>query len=242
MSNNVTVRSVVHEIDGQPFESRLVYDASASQLRPGLVMAPNWMGISQGAEDIAKAVAGQGYVVLLADLYGQGVRPANADEAAQAMTVLKDDRLKLRKRMQAALKLLLAQKDVFLDSKRVAAFGFCFGGCAALELARSGIDIEAAVSFHGTLDTPNPADAHNIQAAVLVLHGSSDPMVPADQVIAFRHEMDGAGVDWQLNVYGGAVHSFTDPAADVPGKMLYDEKVSNRAFKAMYNFLDEVFV
>lgn len=242
MSNDVTVRSVVYEINGQAFESRLVYSASASQPRPGLVMAPNWMGISQGAEDIARQVAAQGYVVLLADLYGQGVRPANAEEAGQAMTRVKDDRAVLRKRMQAALKQLLAQKDVSLDATRIATFGFCFGGCAALELARSGADVEATITFHGTLDTNTPQDAHNIQGAVLVLHGGSDPMVPADQLRDFKREMDEAGVDWQLNVYGEAVHSFTDPEADVPGRMMYDPRVSERAFKAMYNLLDEVFV
>ncbi|MFJ4142727.1 dienelactone hydrolase family protein [Pseudomonas sp. NPDC089734] len=241
MSSTVTVRSVVYQIDGQPYESRLVYDAAATSSRPGLLMAPNWMGVSQGAETIAKAVAEQGYVVLLADLYGQTVRPSNNDEAGAAMMPLKNDRALLRKRMQAALDQLLGQADVSLDVSKIATFGFCFGGCCSLELARTGAELKAAISFHGTLDTPNPADANNIKGAVLVLHGASDPLVDKEQLPAFEEEMNAAGVDWQLHSYGGAFHSFTDPHANVPGMMMYDAKVANRAFTSMHNLLREVF-
>ena len=97
------------------------------------------------------------------------------------------------------------------------------------------------MSFHGSLDTPNPADANNITGSVLVLHGASDPLVPHEQLPAFEAEMNAAGVDWQLTSYGGAVHSFTDPHANVPGKMMYDAKTAHRAFTAMHNLLDEVF-
>ncbi|WP_295470410.1 dienelactone hydrolase family protein [uncultured Pseudomonas sp.] len=241
MNNNVTVRTLTWQIDGQVFEGRLAYPAEPGPARPGLLMAPNWMGVSQGAEAIAREVAGQGYVVLLADLYGQSVRPTNGDEAGAAMMPLKDDRALLRQRMQVALTQLLAQSDVGLDPQRIASFGFCFGGCCALELARAGADLKAAVSFHGTLDTPDPADARNIKGSVLVLHGAIDPLVPDEQLPAFEAEMEAAGVDWQLTSYGGAAHSFTDPAANVPGKMMYDAKVSKRAFTSMYNLLCEVF-
>jgi dienelactone hydrolase len=239
--STITVRSVVYQIDGQPYESRLVYDADATAPRPGLLMAPNWMGVSQGAETIAKAVAEQGYVVLLADLYGQTLRPSNNDEAGAAMTPLKNDRALLRKRMQAGLDQLLGQAGVSLDENRIATFGFCFGGCCSLELARTGADLKAAISFHGTLDTPNPADANNIKGSVLVLHGASDPLVPKEQLPAFEDEMNAAGVDWQLHSYGGAFHSFTDPHANVPGMMMYDAKVAKRAFKSMHDLLSEVF-
>lgn len=239
--STITVRPVVYQIDGQPFESRLVYDADAPAPRPGLLMAPNWMGVSQGAENIAKAVAEQGYVVLLADLYGQTLRPSNNDEAGAAMMPLKNDRALLRKRMQAALDQLLSQAGVSLDETRIATFGFCFGGCCALELARTGAELKAAISFHGTLDTPNPADANNIKGSVLVLHGASDPLVPKEQLPAFEDEMNAAGVDWQLHSYGGAFHSFTDPHANVPGMMMYDAKVAKRAFKSMHDLLSEVF-
>lgn len=239
--STITVRSVVHQIDGEPYESRLVYDTSAPAPRPGLLMAPNWMGVGEGAEQIARSVAEQGYVVLLADLYGQAVRPANSDEAGAAMMPLKNDRALLRKRMTAALDQLLNQAGASLDASRIATFGFCFGGCCALELARSGAELKAAISFHGTLDTPNPADANNIKGSVLVLHGASDPLVPREQLPAFEEEMNAAGVDWQLHSYGGAVHSFTDPHANVPGTAMYDARVAKRAFKSMHDLLAEAF-
>lgn len=239
--SQVTVRSVVYQIDGQSYESRLAFDAAHEGPLPGLVMAPNWMGVSAGAEDIAKRVASKGYVVLLADLYGQTVRPTNAEQAGAAMMPLKTDVALLRKRMQAALAQLQAQTEAAVDTSKLAAFGFCFGGCSVLELARSGAPLKAAVSFHGSLDTPNPADAQNIKGSVLVLHGAADPLVAKTQLPAFEAEMDAAKVDWQLLSYGGAVHSFTDPHANVPGRMMYDAKTSARAFQSMHNLLDEVF-
>lgn len=238
--SNVTIESLVYHLGGHAYESRLVYTHGARE-QPALVMAPNWMGISEGAERIARAVAEKGYVVLIADLYGQSVRPRNAEEAGAAMMPLKNDRAELRKRMQAAVAQLLGQSKAVLAPGKLAAFGFCFGGCCALELARDGAPLQAAVSFHGTLDTPNPADAKDIKGSVLVLHGAADPLVPKEQLPAFEAEMDAAGVDWQLLSYGGAVHSFTDPGANVPGKMMYDARTSKRAFTAMHNLLEEVF-
>ncbi|WP_339528735.1 dienelactone hydrolase family protein [Pseudomonas mucidolens] len=239
--SQVTVRSVVYQIDGQSYESRLAFDASQTTPRPGLLMAPNWMGVSAGAEEIARAVAAKGYVVLIADLYGQAVRPANGDEAGAAMMPLKNDRALLNKRMQMAFEQLQGQAEAAVDKTKLATFGFCFGGCCSLELARTGAPLKAAISFHGTLDTPNPADAKRIKGSVLVLHGASDPLVPREQLPAFEDEMNAAGVDWQLLSYGGAVHSFTDPQANVPGKMMYDAKTATRAFQSMHNLLDEVF-
>lgn len=238
--SNVTIESLVYKVDGKVFESRLVYTHGAKE-QPGLVMAPNWMGIGEGAERIAREVAAQGYVVLLADLYGQTLRPSNMDEAGAAMMPLKNDRVELRKRMKAALDQLLGQSKAVLAPGKLATFGFCFGGCCALELAREDQRLGAAVSFHGTLDTPFPAQEGKVSASMLVLHGAADPLVPREQLPAFEAEMDAAKVDWQLISYGGAVHSFTDPAANVPGKMKYDAKTSKRAFQAMHNLLREVF-
>lgn len=239
--SQVTVRSVVYQIDGQPYEGRLAFDAEHKDARPGLLMAPNWMGVSAGAEEIARSVAAKGYVVLIADVYGQAVRPQNADQAGAAMMPLKSDRALLRKRMQAAFEQLQKQGEAAVDTSKLAVFGFCFGGCCALDLARTGAPVKAAVSFHGTLDSPNPADAQNIKGSVLVLHGAADPLVPKEQLPAFEDEMNAAKVDWQLLSYGGAVHSFTDPHANVPGKMMYDAKTAKRAFKSMHDLLDEVF-
>lgn len=234
-------RAIGYSADGLAFEGRLLFDADDSAPRPALLMAPNWFGINDGALAIAQQVASQGYRVLLADLYGTKVRPTSAAEAGAAMQPLKQDRALLRRRLGAILDALLGQLETAIDSARVAAFGFCFGGTCALELARAGAPLKAAVSFHGALDTPDPADARNIRGAVLVLDGALDPLVPREQLPAFAKEMGDAGVDWQLLSYGGAVHSFTDPAANNPGTAQYNETVSRRAFAAMYALLDEVF-
>ncbi|MDN6860568.1 dienelactone hydrolase family protein [Pseudomonas sp. CAN2814] len=240
--SQISVQPVAYSVDGQAFEGQLLFDASSTEPRPGLLMAPNWMGISQGALDNAGLVAERGYVVLVADLYGKDVRPNGPDQALAAMTPMKNDRALLRKRMQASLKALQEQAGKApLDTSKLATFGFCFGGCCSLELARDGAPLAAAVSFHGTLDTPNPADAKNIKGAVLVLDGAIDPLVPREQLGAFAQEMNEANVDWTLTSYGGAAHSFTDPHAQVPGKMQYDAKVARRAFAAMFDLLDERF-
>lgn len=238
--SKVTVESLVYHVAGKAYESRLFYTKDAEK-QPGLLMAPNWMGVGEGAERIARDVAAQGYVVLLADIYGQTLRPSNMDEAGAAMMPLKNDRVELRKRLKAALDQLLGQSKAVLEPGKLATFGFCFGGCCALELAREDARLQAAVSFHGTLDTPLPAQEGKVKASMLVLHGAADPFVPVEQLPAFAAEMDAAKVDWQLVSYGGAVHSFTDTAANMPGKMKYDARTSKRAFRAMYNLLDEVF-
>ena len=238
--SQIVNRTVRYEVAGQPFEGQLLYDESRIVPCPGLLLAPNWMGVSAGVIEIATQVAGRGYVVLVADVYGVGVRPQNHDEAAAAMMSVKD-KPALRQRLQASLDTLKAQAGTSLDPDRLAVFGFCFGGHCALELARDGAAVKAAVSFHGTLDTANPADAQNIHGAVLVLDGAADPLVPRAQLAGFIEEMSAAGVDWQLTTYGGAAHSFTDKQANIPGKMQYNAKVARRAFAAMYELFDEVF-
>lgn len=235
-------RPVPYEIDGKPFEGALVYDDTQKSQRPGLVMVPNWLGVSPAATEQAKLIAGQRYVIFIADMYGKDIRPSNPDEAKAAATAVRGDRALMRKRAQAAVDVLKAQDgQVALAPGKLGAIGFCFGGGSILELARSGSPLKGFVSFHGNLDTPDPADARQIKAPILVLHGADDPSVPKAQVDAFQAEMTAAKVDWQLVSYGGAVHSFTDPDANVPGRNQYHPAVALRAYKAMNDLFDEVF-
>ena len=235
-------RPVPYEIDGEPFEGALVYDNAVKAARPGLLMVPNWLGVSPAAMKQAQLIAGQRYVIFIADMYGKDIRPSNPDEAKAAATAVRGDRPLMRKRAQAAVDILKAQGgQVALEPGKLGAIGFCFGGGSILELARSGAPLKGFVSFHGNLDTPDPADARNIKAPVLVLHGADDPSVPKAQVDAFEAEMAAAKVDWQLVSYGGAVHSFTDPDANVPGRNQYHPTVAVRAYKAMNDLFDEVF-
>lgn len=238
----VVVKPHAYEIVGETYEGLLVYDDSVTTPRPGLLMVPNWLGVTERSAEKAARAAGDKYVVFMADLYGKAVRPSNPDEAKAAATSVRGDRPLMRKRAQAAVEAFRSQQVVALDTGKMAAIGFCFGGGAVLELARSGSDLDAFVSFHGNLDTPNPDDAKQIKAPVLVLHGADDPAVPKEQVDAFIAEMKATDVDWQMNIYGNAVHSFTDPYANVPGRNEFNPEVAERAFQAMNSLLDEVFV
>lgn len=237
---DMITRTVDYQIDGEAYQGMLVYDEAVTEPRPGLLMVPNWMGVTDNAAAKAQRVAGSDYVVFVADLYGKDIRPADANEAADAAGVVRSDRALMRKRVNAALEVLRSEAGERLDASRLGAIGFCFGGTAVLELARSGTRLGGVVSFHGNLDTPNPADASSIRTPVLVLHGADDPYVPPEQVAAFESEMREAGVnDWQLLSYGNAVHSFTDPTANAPGKAQYDERTAHRAFNQMRLFFNE---
>ncbi len=237
----LVVQPVRHTHDGLEFESTLIY--LPGEARPGVVMVPNWMGPDAGNLAIAKNIAEEyGLVVLMADVYGLEVRPTNTDEAGAAATALREDRPLLRQRVANAVELLKTQENVPVDAEQLVAIGFCFGGGAVLELARSGHDgVLGVVSFHGNLDTPNSEDAKNIRSKVLVLHGTDDPLVPDEQVAAFTQEMRSAGVDYQFVAFGGAVHSFTDPEANIEGVAQYNPLVAARAFAMMDNFFMELF-
>lgn len=235
----MVIKPVAYDIDGEAYEGMLVYDNAVTEPRPGILMVPNWMGVTENAAKKAQQVSGSDYVVFVADMYGRTIRPQNATEAGQAATLVRSDRALMRTRVNAALDVFKAQQEVALDSSRMSAIGFCFGGGTVLELARSGTEIAGVVSFHGNLDTPNAEDAKGIRTSVLVLHGADDPYVPPEQVQAFEREMRNAGVDWQLVSYGGAVHSFTDPTAAMPGQAEYHPVVAARAFRAMRDFIAE---
>ena len=224
----------------------LVYDDASKSARPGLVMVPNWMGMSQTNIARAADIAGDDYVVLVADVYGTGVLPKDKTEAkAQVMKAYADGGLTLRKRAAAAVAALQAQAGKApLDPDRIGAFGFCFGGSVALELARSGADIDGVVSVHGDVDSYVPAKKGDIKAAVLVLNGADDASVPDTQIAAFEKEMDAAGADWQFVNFGGARHCFTqaeDQPTDPADNCRYHQRSSQRAFEMLHAFFRERF-
>ncbi|GMU58829.1 MAG: dienelactone hydrolase [Myxococcaceae bacterium] len=235
-------KPVSWKLAGAAYEGVLVYDDAVKTPRPALVMVPNWLGVTEAAVKQASELAGTKYVILVADVYGVASKPKDRDQAGKAAGALKNDRALLRARVNKALQALLAQaKSAPLDAKKVGAIGFCFGGTAALELARSGADVAGVVSFHGGLSSPTPADAKAIRGRVLALHGADDPSVPPEEVRAFEDELRAAHTDWQLVSFGGAVHSFTDPEANVPGRAQYHPQAARRAFKLMDDFFAELF-
>ncbi|MGN6329801.1 MAG: dienelactone hydrolase family protein [Rhodanobacter sp.] len=233
-------RAVDWTLDGTRFHSVLIYDDATSAKRPGLLMVPNWYGVNDGAVKKAEAIAGRDYVILLADMYGEKIRPASFDEAKAAVKPLYDNRALMRKRVGHALDELKAQAgSAPLDASHLAAIGFCFGGGAVLDLARSGADVGAVVSFHGSLETDNPALAKNIKARVLVMNGADDKgtMPAAD---AFMDEMRQSPADWQFVVIGNAVHCFTEVGENSPG-CRYDEPIAKRSYRLMHDWLHETF-
>jgi len=234
--------AVEYKHDGVELEGYLAYDQSLKGPRPAVIVVHEWGGLGDYVKMRADELARLGYVAFAIDIYGKGVRPTTSEAMAAEATKYRSNRQLMRARADAGLAQLRKRTDL-VDPKRIAVIGYCFGGGVALELARSGADIAGVVSFHGSLDTPNPADARNIKGKVLVLHGGSDPYVTRDQVAAFQDEMTGAGVDWQMAVYGGAVHSFTSKGAgNDPSKgAAYNENADKRSWEAMKEFFAEIF-
>ena len=200
-----------------------------------------WTGHNPYVRKRAEQLAGLGYVAFALDMYGKGVQAKDAKEAAQLASTYKNDRKLMRARANAGLDVL--RKQPLVDTERLAAIGYCFGGTTVLELARGGADLAGVVSFHGDLATPTPEDARNIKGKVLALHGADDPFVPPAVVAAFEEEMRKGAVDWQLVKYGGAVHSFTNPGAgnDNSRGAAYNEKADHRSWEAMKVFFAEIF-
>lgn len=231
------IELIIHQSDGVDYESVLLFNNKNTAPVAGVLSIPNFFGVSQKALEVTATTIGLTQAILVGDVYGKSVRPTNGDEAMAAIIPLKKDRAELRKRMAAALAALKGQNKVKLSGK-LGVCGFCFGGTAALELARAGAEVDAIASLHGALDTPNAQDAQNIKGAILVLHGVQDPSVPRDMVNAFIDEVSAAKLDWQLVNYGLAGHSFTDPDANNPG-FYYHKQTAERAAVALKNFFAE---
>lgn len=222
-------------------EGYLAWDDTKTVKRPGILVVHEWTGLGPYVKRRAEMLARLGYVAFAADIYGKGIRPSTPAEAAKTAAIYKDDRPLMRARARAGLDILKTRK--YVDPHRLAAIGYCFGGTVVLELARDGADVKGTVSFHGGLATPTPQDARNIKGKVLALHGADDPYVKADEVAAFQDEMRKAGVDWQMNIYGGAVHGFTNPdnGTDNSKGAAYNEKADKRSWEAMKLFFKEIF-
>ena len=208
--------------------------------RPAILVAHEGPGLSDHAKGRARRLAGLGYVAFALDYHGDGV-PLPREQMMERLGPLMSDPERTRVLARAGLAQLLAQPTA--DPARVGAIGFCFGGTMVLELARGGAEVKATVGFHSGLQTARPGDAHQITGSVLVCIGADDPMIPPAQRQAFEDEMRAGEVDWRMNVYGGAVHSFTNVDASgfgMPG-IGYHEPTDRRSWAAMLDLFDEQF-
>jgi dienelactone hydrolase len=236
----IKTETVEYKDGDTTLEGFLAYDTAQAGKRPGILVVHQWMGLSDYEKKRCEMLAKLGYVAFAADVYGQGIRPKSVAEAGAQAGKYKSNRKLLRQRVNAGLACLRQQRLV--DAQRVGAIGYCFGGTAVIELARSGADVRGVVSFHGGLDAPTPVDGKNIKCRVLALHGADDPFESAADLAAFENEMRAGGVDWELVKYGGAVHSFTDWNADGSLKgAQYNERADRRSWAAMREFFADLF-
>ena len=238
---SVKSKPVEYRIGDQNFEGLFVYPQTKGKV-PGVLMVHNWLGVTDETKRQAERMAAKlGLAVFAVDVYGKGVRAKGAQDAMPLAGKYKGDRKLFRERVLRGLEVLREQKEV--DPAKIVAAGYCFGGTGVIELARAGADVAAVVSFHGGLDSPTPADGKNIRAKVIALQGADDPYVKAADIAAFQNEMRTHNVDWQMTVYGGAVHSFTDVSAgsDVKTGAAYNEKADLRSFQAFTDLLNDLF-
>lgn len=234
-------QTVEWQLDDAAYSGVLVYDDASKEKRPGIVMVPNWMGVNDAAVDRAREIAGTDFVVLVADVYGKDVRPADAKAASEQVAKMYADRAVLRARTSKALEVLRENASgAPLDDTKLGAVGFCFGGTTVLELARSGAALAGVVSLHGGLKTDLPA-AGKPNASILVLNGAADTYVTPEEIAGFQAEMDKAQADWQFVNYSGAVHCFAEASAASPPGCVYHPVAARRAFTAMHAFFAEAF-
>jgi dienelactone hydrolase len=236
-------RKVPYRVKDRQFEGMIVYDDSVKTKRPAIFMQPDWKGVCADTIAQARIVAGKDYVVLMADMYGAGYgdKPKTRDELASGMRAVHGDldfTIACGGKSYDAL-LAEAEKLGVVDAAKRVAIGYCAGGGFALEQARSGADFKALVVFHVTNPNPVvPGTPCNIKGRVLAIHGSADPVTPKPMMDAFEEELTNAAIDWQVMMFGGAVHSFCDPTANA-GPTRYDEKLCRKSYMLMRDFFAE---
>lgn len=237
-------REIDYRAGETPLKGYLAFDNSIQGKRPAVLVVPEWWGLDGYARRRARMLAELGYTALAVDMYGDGKTVSHPDDATKLAGALRQNLSEAKARFLAALALLKSQPTV--DSARVAAIGYCFGGGVALEMARAGVDLRGVVSFHGNLTTNHPARKGQVKARILVLNGADDPLTPPEQVATFKQEMATAGVDYRFIDYPGAKHSFTNPAADEHAKnfhlpVAYSATADHESWQAMQGFFKEIF-
>jgi dienelactone hydrolase len=229
-------QSVVYTVAGQPYEGYFVRNEGFGDEQPLVLLVHDWDGLGPYEQRRAQMLAEQGYAAFAVDLYGQGVRPTTPEDSRAESGKLYQDRAALRDRLFASL--AQAQTMTGVDPERVAILGYCFGGAAVLEFARAGADLDGFVSFHGGLVTPEGQDYSQAAGPLLILHGADDPVAPMTQVADLADTLTEAGVDFDMEIYGGARHSFTVWSADRDSSR-YDAQADVKSWQALLQFLNE---
>ena len=236
----IVTRTVDYHHGGKTYEGFCAADSAARGKRPAVLVSHAWAGRGAVEETYARRLAQLGYAGFALDLYGKGVFGKTTAECQALMTPLAQDRPHLQERLLSVIDVVKAQPEV--DTSRIAAMGFCFGGLCVLDIARTGADLRGVGSFHGLFSAPGNTAGTRIKAKVVAFHGWDDPMVKPDDVKAFGAEMTAAGADWRLHAYGGAMHAFTNPDANDPGfGTVYNKQAADRSWASFVRFLEECF-
>lgn len=239
----IATREIPYQAGDTSMTGFLAWDDSIEGKRPGVLVVHEWWGLNDYARKRARDLAKLGYTAFAVDMYGEGKTASHPNDAAAFAKAVMSNSEAATARFKAAMDVLKSQPGV--DPSKIAAIGYCFGGSTVLNMARSGMDLDAVVSFHGSLGGLMPIKGP-VQAKVLVCHGADDPFVTEKQVTQFKKEMEEAGVDFEFIAYPGAKHSFTNPDADRMAKefempIAYNAEADAKSWKAMQDFLRKAF-
>ena len=237
----VQTREVEYRAGDTPLKGFIAWNDAVPGKRPGVLVVHEWWGLNQHARNQARRLAEAGYVGFALDMFGNGRVTTHPKDAQAFVAEVTKDPAVLAARFNAALDLL--KKDPRVDTTRLAAIGYCFGGGVVLGMARAGANVAAVVSFHGALATQTPAQPGKVKARILALAGGADPFVPPEQVEGFKREMQAAGARFEVVSYPGAKHGFTNPDAGTYGmeQLAYDSTADRQSWAAMLKLFREVF-
>lgn len=238
---DIQAREVAYTVGATPLTGFVAWDASRTGPRPGVIVVHEWWGHNAHVRNQARRLAESGYVGFALDMYGNGRSTTHPDSAQSFMMTALGDQAAMQARFAAALAQLKA--DPHVDSTRIAAIGYCFGGLVVLSQARAGAPLAAVASFHGAIPQAAPIASGAVKARVLIMTGSADPMVPPAQVDSFATAMRAAGADVQVITYPGARHGFSNPRADSAGMagLKYDSEADRQSWASLLKLLGEVF-
>lgn len=240
----IVTTEVDYHSDGTTLKGFIAYDGNIEGKRPGVLIVHEWWGHNDYARKRARMIAELGYTALAVDMYGDGKQADHPDDAGKFAMELFNNIDLAEARFEAGLNLLKMQPTT--DPDRIAAIGYCFGGGVVLHMARFGMELDAVVSFHGSLQTEHPAHPEKVKARLLVCNGEDDPLTTPEQIEAFKNEMSEAGVEYKFINYPGAVHSFTNPIADSVGNkfnmpLAYNKEADQKSWAEMKALFSEVF-
>ena len=235
---------VSYQAGGTTLKGSLARDTAMQGKRPGILVVHEWWGHNDYARERARQLAELGYVALAVDMYGDGKTADHPDDAGKFAGAVRSNLPLMQARFEAARAFLNSQPEV--DPEQNAAIGYCFGGGVVLAMARSGMDLDGVVSFHGSLGGGGTAAPGTVKARILVANGADDPFVTAEQIAAFKAEMDAAGADYTFINYPGARHSFTNPGADAFGErfglpLAYNAEADADSWAEMQAFFRSLF-